>query len=373
MKRIISLVLLVAAMASAAFAADHYSFMGIPMDGRLSPFCNKLVNQKGMRIVERDDDRGVYTLSGRFAGYTDCEFYVFDNDNTKQVYQIDVYLPEQSTWSAIKNQYNKIVRDYRSNAAYTYRSSTSDFEAPYRDGGGDEVSAVKADKVDYSTTFIADGGVLLIQISKYMQVKLSFMDVENYPSDDDQPVTPTTTNTSSAMTFMGIPMRGNISSFAQQLVNQKGFRIVNRSAENHSISMRGTYTGKECEVYVFGSQLTDQVWSINVYLPEVSTWNAIKREYLNYKSQFDSKYTLTSSYDFFADPYDEGDGDEIAGIKADKCHYAAFYDAPGGSIMLKISKYMQVEVSYEDATNRDIAEREENGQTGGGSGNYSDI
>lgn len=369
MKRIFSLVLLVAAIASTAFAADHYSFMGVPMDGRISQFCNKLVSQKGLKIVERDDERGVYTLSGRFAGYTNCEFYVFDNDNTKQVYQVDVYLPEQSTWNSIKTQYNKIVRDYRSNAAYTFKSSTSDFESPYRDGGGDEVAAVKDEKVDYSTTFIADGGVLLIKISRYMQVKLSFMDVENYPSDDDEPIV----DNSSAMTFMGIPMRGNISSFAQQLVNQKGFRIVNRSAENHSISMRGTYTGKECEVYVFGSQVTDQVWSINVYLPELSTWNAIKREYLNYKGQFDNKYTLTSSYDFFADPYDEGDGDEIAGVKADKCHYAAFYDAPGGSIMLKISKYMQVEVSYEDAVNRDIAEREENGTSSGSGNSYNDI
>jgi len=139
MKRIFSLVLLVAAIASTAFAADHYSFMGVPMDGRISQFCNKLVSQKGLKIVERDDERGVYTLSGRFAGYTNCEFYVFDNDNTKQVYQVDVYLPEQSTWNSIKTQYNKIVRDYRSNAAYTFKSSTSDFESPYRDGGGDEV------------------------------------------------------------------------------------------------------------------------------------------------------------------------------------------------------------------------------------------
>lgn len=368
MKRLISIILLVAAMASTAFAADHYSFMGIPVNGSLSSFCNKLVNQKGFKIENRNTDKGVYTLSGRFAGYTNCEFYVFDNDNNKQVYRIDVYLPKQSTWRSIKTQYEKIVRDYRSNASYSYYDSEAKFESPYREGGGDEVEAVEAEKVDYSTTFSADGGLLIVSISQFMQVKLSFYDIANYPNDDTEP-----TPDSDHLLFMGIPMQGNISSFAQQLVNQKGFRIVKRSPENHSISMRGTYTGKECEIYVFGSQITDQVWSVSIYLPEVSTWSAIKKQYLNYKAQFDAKYKLTDEFSFFSDPYNEGDGDEVAGVKAEKCNFLSFYDCQGGSIMVKISEYMQVKISYEDNINREIAKSEEGGGSDDTGSDYNDI
>lgn len=85
MKRFFSLALLLILFGSAAMYADpHMSFMGIPMNGNLSTFCGKLVSQKGLRIVERDDDKGVYTLSGKFAGYNNCEFYIFDNDDTHQ-------------------------------------------------------------------------------------------------------------------------------------------------------------------------------------------------------------------------------------------------------------------------------------------------
>lgn len=387
MKRIISLVMLLMALAVPGLkAADHISFMGIPVNGRISTFCNKLVSQKGLKIVNSDDSRGVYTLSGRFAGYNNCEFYVFDNDDTKQVFRVDVYLPECNTWNSIKNQYNKIVRDYRSNSAYRFDEAETIFESPYREGDGDEVAAVKADKINYHTDFFTDGGLLVIRITQYMQVRLSFYDSENYPSDEGGTTGGGSTGgvggvggvgssygtSTGALQFMGLPMVGNINSFAQQLVNQKGCRIVSNNTESNSISMRGTFTGKDCEIYVFGTANTNRVWKVTVYLPELRTWQAIKREYLNYKSQFDNKYTLTSSYDFFENPYDEGDGREVEAIKEDKCHYSAFYDAPGGNIMLKVSKYMQVQISYEDAEGLNVRERENNGG-GSSSGNFSDI
>lgn len=389
MKKVISLILTILALASPTMKAqEHATFLGIPINGRLSQFCNKLVSQKGLTIVEKDDSRGVYTLSGKFMNYNNCEFYVFDNDNTKQTYHIDVYLPEQSTWRGILNQYKRIVNDYRTNSTYTFDEDKATFSSPYREGGGNEVEAVKEGKVDYYTYFTYKGGLLKIQISRYMQVELSFYDVANYPFDDSDngggtgaiggtggtggtgggtggTVTPTPAptpapSTSPAMTFLNIPMRGTINDFAQQLVNQKGCTIVSVNEGSNSISMRGQFTGKDCEIYVFGTPQTKQVWKVTVYLPEQSTWRAIKAEYLEYKSKFDTniKYTLTSSYDFFSDPYEEGDGKEVEGIKADKCHYSAFYDAENGNVMLKVSKYMQVQISYEDTVNCDLNTRE---------------
>ena len=394
MKKVLSLILAILALASPAITAqEHATFLGIPINGSLSQFCNKLVSQKGLSIVEKDDSRGVYTLSGRFMNYSNSEFYVFDNDNTKQTYRIDVYLPEQSTWRGILNQYNRIVNDYRTNSTYTFDENNATFESPYRDGGGNEVEAVRDGKVNYYTYFNYSGGLVKIQISRYMQVEISFFDVANYPFEDDNTgggtgvggtaggagggtgggtaggtsggtngVINNTPAPSSGphFTFLNIPMSGNINDFAQQLVSQKGCSIVSVNESSNSISMRGTFTGKDCEIYVFGTPQTKQVWKVTVYLPEKSTWRSIKAEYLEYKSNFDSnsKYTLDTSYDFFADPYNEGDGKEVEAIRDDKCHYATFYNAEHGNVMLKISKYMQVQISYEDSVNSDLYTRE---------------
>lgn len=372
MKKIISLLILVLAFAATSHAADHETLLGVPINGTLSQFAGKL-SSKGVRIVERESS--VYTLNGPYSGFTGCEFYVFPNENTGQTYKVDIYLPKRTTWSGLKNDYNKMVRQFRGNSLYRFDEEKAEFESPYREGDGDEIAAVKADKCNYFTDFISSTGMVRISISQFLQVKISYYDFANFPSDDtnntggSSNTTTTTTDTSGAMKFMGIPMRGNINSFAQRLVNEKGCRIV--STNDNSVSLRGKFTGKECEFYVFGSPATNQIWKVTVYMPKLSTWASIKREYLNYKKEFDNKYDLRSSYDFFGGDYTEGSGNEVAGVEADECHYSAFYNAPGGTIMLKISKYMQVQMSYEDSTQLEIRNRENN--SGGSSTIGNDI
>ena len=371
MKKIFALVVLVVAFALSAFAQSHETFLGVPMNGSLRQFTNRLASQQGLSLVEADDENDVYTMSGKFLGYSDSEFYIFCNENSKQVYKVDVYLPKSSSWSAIKKLYKKVVNQYRQNSYFDFQKETAEFESPYYEGDGYETQAVEADKVNYSAVFYTQPGFLVVSISKFMQVKLTFIDDRNNPyNDDNSSSNNNTTNNSgnrnvditnsTSMMFMGIPMTGNINTFAQRLVNEKGCRIINTDTE-HVISLRGTFTGKDAEFYVFGTPVTDQVWSVDVYLPELSTWKAIKREYLNYKERFDTKYSLNANYAGFGDPYSEGDGKEVEGVRAEKCAYSSFYDAPGGNIMLQISKYMQVQMSYEDAANLARRDAERNG------------
>lgn len=366
MKRIFSLLLLLT-FAFGAFA-DHMNFMGIPINGTLSQFCAKLVNQKGCSYERRQESDGFYELSGKFAGCNNCEFYVFNNENTKQVYHIDVYLPKCNTWSGIKNQYLRVVRDYNNNPDFELHEQTSDFESPYYEGCGNEVEAVQNEKIDYSTVFYnGSSGLLLVKISKFMQVKISYYDVANYPDDDedDNNSTVNNNNNSRSLLFWGLPMRGSIKSFAQQLVNQKNCTIEKNY--DHCVELSGTFTGKQCEVWVYGTPSSNTVWKVCVYLPTCNTWTAIKNQFYSYKSKFDAKYSLTSNYHYFDDPYEEGDGYEVTAIKDEKCHFSAYYDAPNGSISVRISKYMQVELTYEDSTNSDLYDTEE------GSSNDDDI
>lgn len=364
MKKILSLLILAMAFAVTSHAADHETLLGVPLNGTLSQFASKM-SAKGVRTVEREST--VYTLDGSYSGYSGCEFYVFPNENTGQVYKVDIYLPKRTTWSSIKNDYNKMVRQFAGNSNYRFDEEKAEFDSPYREGDGDEVAAIKAEKCNYFTDYISSTGMVRVSISKFMQVKIAYYDFANFPSDDSDSDSgssngSTTVDSSGAMKFMGIPMRGNINSFAQRLVNEKGCRIVDNG--EHVVSLRGKFTGKESEFYVFGTASSDQVWKITVYLPKLSTWSSIKNEYLRYKKEFDNKYDLRSSYDFFSEGYSEG----VEGVEADECHYSAFYNAPGGTIMLKISKYMQVQMSYEDATQLEIRNRE-NGEGGNSIGN----
>ncbi|MDO4319030.1 MAG: hypothetical protein Q4C34_00505 [Bacteroidales bacterium] len=354
MKKLISLLIIVMAFAVTGHAVTHETLLGVPIDGTLSQFAGKL-SSKGVRTVSRET--GVYTLNGSYSGFSGCEFYAFSNEQTGQTYKVDIYLPKRTSWRGLKDDYNKMVRQFRDNPRFRFDEEKSEFESPYREGDGDEIAAVKADKCNYFTDFISGDGMVRISISKFMQVKIAYYDFANFPSDDNTSTTGNDsytgdTNTSGAMKFMGIPMRGNINSFAQRLVNEKGCRIVDN--DEHVVSLRGTFTGKESEFYVFGTPSSNQVWKVTVYLPKLSTWSSIKNEYLKYKKEFDNKYDLRSSYDFFSEGYSEG----VEGVEADECHYSAFYNAPGGTIMLKISKYMQVQMSYEDASQLEIRNRE---------------
>ena len=65
------------------------------------------------------------------------------------------------------------------------------------------------------------------------------------------------------------------------------------------------------------------------------------------KAIYDNKYTVTSEMQEFRNGYREGDGLEVQGVKADECYFITQYSAPGGTITLYISKYMQLEMVYE--------------------------
>ena len=64
------------------------------------------------------------------------------------------------------------------------------------------------------------------------------------------------------------------------------------------------------------------------------------------------------SLSFFDNPFDEGDGYEIQALKADKGHYASYWDKEGGIIELSISNSYNIAISYEDNINTKNADRE---------------
>ena len=156
--------------------------------------------------------------------------------------------------------------------------------------------------------------------------------------------------------FMGIPIEGNASAFSQKLVT-KGF-VKTKTSEN-TCALKGTFAGeKDVELIVCQTPKTKQVWKVSVYLPKVSTWSIIKRQYERYKTSFSEKYgTPDHNYEFFDSPYYEGDGYEESAVKNEKCFYASIWDC---GLMVSISQFMQIKLVYEDPINSELDDKEKN-------------
>jgi len=73
--------------------------------------------------------------------------------------------------------------------------------------------------------------------------------------------------------------------------------------------MNGKFAGKYCEIIITSTPKTNTVWKVSAYFPKETSWLSIKSSYDSYKDQYQQKYGIPSkSYNFFSDPYFEGDG-----------------------------------------------------------------
>jgi hypothetical protein len=124
--------------------------------------------------------------------------------------------------------------------------------------------------------------------------------------------------------------------------------------------MNGKVGNTEIELFLLTTPKSKKLYKATVYLPTKETWYAIKQNYLDYLEVLTTKYgTPHQSYDFFSKPYFEGDGYEMSALKLEKCTYSAFWlNIDNTSIVIQISKYNQVMISYQNDANQKIAASE---------------
>ena len=366
MKKLFAILLVLMCAVAPIQAKQHLKFMGIELAGTPEAFKTKFLRQPGVSFV-RVSSEGTYSFRGPYAGYDNCEFYLFCNDYGR-VNNMDVYLPEASSWRQIKRQYRQMVNEFKADTRLTLYEEHSSFDSPYSEGDGDEMIAVANDKCNYDATFICTEGYIKVSISKWKQVYIIFYDFDDDNESSSSGSSSSSSgssssysgssssysgssssysgsSSSSALTVMGLPITGSARQFANRLVNEKGCRLVDDD-DPEWLALRGTFTGKDnCEIYLKSDG--SRFYKVIIYLPEVSTWQAIRRQYFEYKAIYDNKYTVTSEMQEFRNGYREGDGLEVQGVKADECYFITQYSAPGGTITLYISKYMQLEMVYE--------------------------
>jgi hypothetical protein len=116
------------------------------------------------------------------------------------------------------------------------------------------------------------------------------------------------------------------------------------------------------ELYVFWTPKSKLVYKVTIYLPKKDSWYSLKNEYAKYSQLLTDKYgASTDTYEYFTKPYYEGDGYELSALSLGKVTYFTFWDLSikeNTQIGLSISKYEQIEISYENYSNGLIKEKE---------------
>lgn len=160
---------------------EHQVFKGVSMGETGTSFIKQLTTSGGLKLTKEEDITNchIYSLSGSFAGYDNCEIFVYALPDLSAVFKAVVFLPEQTGWYSLKSQFNKL-KDAYINKYGTYKRYYHDFDEPYYEGDGYEMSAVRLEKCNYFVYWEFEYGSVGITISKYKQVKITYEDSENF-------------------------------------------------------------------------------------------------------------------------------------------------------------------------------------------------
>lgn len=162
------------------------------------------------------------------------------------------------------------------------------------------------------------------------------------------------------LTFKNIPIQGNISSFISKM-KSAGFSFVEQNDKN--CIMNGPFAGfSNCDIVIGFSPKTKTVWKVMAILPSQISWGSVLFRYLEYKQRFIDKYGKAESFEFFEDPFYEGDGYELMAFRNEKATYASYWTTPLGIIQVAISassnSHGWVTLGYEDKSGVAILDAE---------------
>ena len=140
----------------------HLRFEGIPIDGPIEPFVQKL-KEKGFKPVEKWEE--MQCLKGTFAGKSNCQVFVLRNVKRDIVYRVVVCMPFRDNWEQIERDYQYLQRYYikKLGAPDEFHSN---FEVPREvERNEDKWKLLCADKCNYTSTWEVDGGKIYLEMS----------------------------------------------------------------------------------------------------------------------------------------------------------------------------------------------------------------
>lgn len=166
--------LLVILMSVNAFSQEHLEFNGVPIDGKIETFVQKL-ESKGYKLVEYMGSNAV--MKGDFAGNS-ATLFILGSKKTKTVWKVAAQFADKDSWSDLKSQY----KDYKKLYTQKYGEPSDHFEffsKPYYEGDGYELQALRKGKCNFISFYTLDAGTICVELSKSECLQLGYEDKIN--------------------------------------------------------------------------------------------------------------------------------------------------------------------------------------------------
>lgn len=162
-------------------ANEHLKFMGIPINGTLESFTQKLV-AKGMKREHAWDN--AVLLKGTFAGLSGCGTCVMKVPSSNIVCKVVVCLPSKDTWEWLENDYKEFKEMLTTKYGEPYKCSESFKEGTYVGSDYLKISALKGGECEYYSAWGSTEGMILLEIfnadgSSDSCVRLTYIDLIN--------------------------------------------------------------------------------------------------------------------------------------------------------------------------------------------------
>ena len=157
------------------FGKEIPEFLGIEVDGKRDEVIQKF-KAKGF-IVDGDIEGNVVSMKGS-VGNRNFELNIVSTPKTKVVWNFAVYLPKQSTWNSLLDDYTRFKMTLTDKYGNPEKSFDF-FSSPYKLGDGYEMTAVAEEKAHYASYWNWKDYVLSIDISKWKQVKIAYENTNN--------------------------------------------------------------------------------------------------------------------------------------------------------------------------------------------------
>ena len=138
--------------------SEHLKFMGIPLEGSLSNFTNKL-KAKGFK----ETTEGPNLLIGYFAGIADCHIFITCFNNTNQVESVTVAFPVSESWSDLSTKFSNIKMMLTEKYGEPF-DEHEEFEDPYIDDSLSKFREARLGKINFKSTFNIENGFAFLKI-----------------------------------------------------------------------------------------------------------------------------------------------------------------------------------------------------------------
>lgn len=167
--------------AMAQNANEHLKFMGIPINGTLESFTQKLATKKIKSIQAAE---GVGLLNGTFAGKMNCNIFVATVPNRNIVSKVVVCLPPRETWAWLESDYNEFKQMLTSKYGEPLQHSETFKAGSYTSSDALKMSSLRGGKCEYYVGWKLNEGVILLEIISIESpssclVRLSYYDAIN--------------------------------------------------------------------------------------------------------------------------------------------------------------------------------------------------